>query len=290
MEIRDARIHDAPQLGFDGTGRRLVKELPAKPSVSVVIPMFNEEANIEHAVGYAIAALEAHTDDYEIIIVDDASTDLSPEIVRRIARERPRMRLIQHEFNQKLGASLKSGFAAASKDLVLYMDADLPFDPDVLGRAIRAINVTRADLIAGYRFDRTTEGFKRSMYSSVYNFLIRVLFGISHRDVNFSFKLMRREVLEAVELKAEGSLVDAELLVKARNLGFQIQQLGLDYFPRARGDSTLSSPRVILKIFRELVKLYSDMRHPKRKDVERSSLPVARDQVTGNGQQATGNP
>ena len=236
-----------------------------RPSVSVVIPMFNEEANIEHAIDYAIAALEAHTDDWEIIIVDDASTDHSPEIVRGIAQQHQRIRLIQHDFNQKLGASLKSGFAAASRELVLYMDADLPFDPDVLGRAIRAMNVTRADLIAGYRFDRTTEGLKRSLYSSVYNQMIRLLFGISHRDINFSFKLMRREVLEAVELKSEGSLIDAELVVKARNLGFQIQQLGLDYFPRLRGDSTLSSPAVVMKILRELVRLYPDMRHPRRR-------------------------
>ena len=247
-----------------------------RPSVSLVIPMFNEESNIEHTITYAIEALQAHCDDWEIIIVDDASTDASPEIVGRVARDHPRVRLIRHEFNQKLGASLKSGFAAASRDLVLYMDADLPFDPDVLGRAIRAMNVTRADLIAGYRFDRTTEGFKRSMYSSVYNQMIRLLFGISHRDINFSFKLMRREVLEAVELKSEGSLIDAELVVKARNLGFQIQQLGMDYFPRVRGDSTLSSPKVIVKIFRELVRLYPDMRHPRRRpDV--SSRASARD-------------
>src|SRR5688572_28082655 len=236
-----------------------------KPSISLVIPMFNEEANIQHAIEYATDALSQHATDYEIVIVDDASTDQSPELVRRATEGNPRIRLIQHDFNQKLGASLKSGFAAASRELVLYMDADLPFDPDVLGRAIRAMNVTRADLIAGYRFDRTTEGLKRSLYSSVYNQMIRLLFGISHRDINFSFKLMRREVLQAVELKSEGSLIDAELVVKARNLGFQIQQLGLDYFPRLRGDSTLSSPAVVVKILKELVRLYPDMRHPRRR-------------------------
>ena len=76
-----------------------------------------------------------------------------------------------------------------------------------------------------------------------------MLFGWPHRDINFSFKLMKREVLEAVELKSEGSLIDAELIVKAKNRGFAIQQIGLDYFPRIRGESHLSSPRVILKIF-----------------------------------------
>lgn len=230
------------------------------PSVSLVIPMFNEALNIEHAMTAAVEACTKYTDDYEIIIVDDASTDQSPFLVACRAAENPCIRMIRHERNRKLGGSLKTGFAAASKDLVLYMDADLPFDPDALGRAMRAMAVTGADLIAGYRLDRTLEGPRRTLYSYLYNGLIGVLFGWPHRDINFSFKLMKREVLDAVELKSEGSLIDAELIVKAKNRGFSIQQIGLDYFPRIRGESHLSSPRVILKIFAELWKLYPEMR------------------------------
>jgi hypothetical protein len=112
---------------------------------------------------------------------------------------------------------------------------------------------------------------KRTLYSYLYNGLIGVLFGWPHRDINFSFKLMRREVLEAVELKSEGSLIDAELIVKAKNRGFTIQQIGLDYFPRIRGESHLSSPRVIFKIFRELIKLYPEMRERvSHEDVQRA--------------------
>jgi glycosyltransferase involved in cell wall biosynthesis len=242
-----------------------------RPSVSLVIPMFNEEENIAHALACATAALERHGGDYEIIVVDDASTDRSAEIVAREAAAEPRIHMVRHEVNRKLGASVKTGFAAARKDLVLYMDADLPFDPEAIGPAIQAMKVTRADLIAGYRLDRTTEGFRRTVYSYLYNTLIGILFGWPHRDINFSFKLMRHEVLEAVELKAEGSLIDAELIVKAKNLGFTIQQLGLDYFPRTRGRSTLSSPAVILKILRELVALYPEMRHPRRRDQPESA-------------------
>lgn len=222
--------------------------------------MFNEESNIEHAIRYAAEALAIHSTEYEIIIVDDASTDQSPELVRRAVASNPRVRLISHDFNQKLGASLRTGFAAAKHELLLYMDADLPFDPDVLGRAIRAMHVTRADVIAGYRFDRTTEGFRRALYTIAYNWLIRLLFRISIRDVNFSFKLMRREVLRTIDLRSEGSLIDAEILVKARNRGFIIQQIGLDYFPRVYGTSHLSSLGVITKILREMASLYTDMR------------------------------
>jgi len=231
-----------------------------KPTVSFVIPMYNEELNIDHAIDAAVEALEKYAADYEIVIVDDASTDSSPALVAGRAVSNQRIRMLRHPQNRKLGGSLKTGFAAATKELVLYMDADLPFDPEVLGRAIRAMYVTGADVIAGYRLDRTMEGLRRTIYSYVYNAIIGILFGWPHRDINFSFKLLRREVLGAIELKSEGSLIDAELIVKAKNRGFTIQQIGLDYFPRVRGTSHLSSPSVIVKIFRELWQLYPEMR------------------------------
>jgi glycosyltransferase involved in cell wall biosynthesis len=231
-----------------------------KPSVSLVIPMYNEELNIEHAVASARESLEKYASDHEIIIVDDASTDASPRIVARLAAEDPHVRVLQHEKNRKLGGTLRTGFGAATKALVFYMDADIPFDPDVLGRAVRAMELTGADMIAAYRHDRTMEGFKRGVYTLVYNWLIGLLFGWPHRDINFSFKLMKREVLDAIELRSEGSLIDAELVVKAKNRGFTIQQIGIDYFPRTRGASHLGSFGVVLKILRELVVLFPEMR------------------------------
>ena len=231
-----------------------------RPSVSLVIPMYNEELNIEHAVASSRESLEKYAGDYEIIIVDDASTDASPRIVARLASEDARVRVFHHPKNRKLGATLRTGFAAATKELVFYMDADIPFDPDVLGRAIRAMELTDADMIAAYRHDRTMEGFKRGLYTLVYNWLIGVLFGWPHRDINFSFKLMKRRILEVVELKSEGSLIDAELVVKAKNHGFSIQQIGIDYFPRSRGVSHLGSFSVVLKILRELITLFPEMR------------------------------
>jgi len=241
--------------------------------------MYDEEETIEHALAVAVDALERHAHDWELIVVDDASRDRSPAMVLAAAAREPRIRLLQHAQNRKLGGTLRTGFAACRKDLVLYMDADLPFDPDVIGRAVRALHVSRADLIAGYRLDRKTEGFRRTVYSYFYNGLIGLLFGWPHRDINFSFKLIRREVLEAIELRSEGSLIDAELIVKAKNLGFVIQQLGLDYFPRSRGKSTLSSPKVIFKIFAELWRLFPEMRRPSRRVAAAPPAPAAADEV-----------
>lgn len=247
-----------------------------QPSVSLVIPMYNEELNIEHAVASARRSLETHAGDWEIIIVDDASTDSSARIVQRLATEDPHIRALYHEKNRKLGGTLRTGFAAATKELVFYMDADIPFDPDVLGRAIRAMELTDADMIAAYRHDRTMEGFKRGVYTLVYNGLIGVLFGWPHRDINFSFKLMKRSVLQAIELKSEGSLIDAELVVKAKNRGFTIQQIGIDYFPRTRGESHLGSFSVVLKILRELVRLYPEMRRRHRNVIASTSMETGR--------------
>jgi glycosyltransferase involved in cell wall biosynthesis len=231
-----------------------------RPTVSLVIPMYNEELNIEHAVAAARESLEKYAGAWEIIIVDDASTDSCPLIVGRLAAAEPRIVALRHATNRKLGGTLRTGFAAATKELVFYMDADVPFDPDVLGRAIRAMELTGADMIAAYRHDRTMEGLKRAVYTLAYNSLIGILFGWPHRDINFSFKLMKRSVLQAIELKSEGSLIDAELVVKAKNRGFTIQQIGIDYFPRTRGQSHLGSFSVVLKILRELIRLYPEMR------------------------------
>ena len=245
-----------------------------KPTVSLVIPMYNEELNIEHAVAAARESLEKYASGHEIIIVDDASTDASPRIVARIASEDAHVRVLRHEKNRKLGGTLRTGFGAATKDLVFYMDSDIPFDPDVLGRAIRAMELTGADMIAAYRHDRTMEGFKRGVYTLVYNWLIGILFGWPHRDINFSFKLMKREVLDAIELRSEGSLIDAELVVKAKNRGFTIQQIGIDYFPRTRGTSHLGSFGVVLKILRELITLYPDMRRKPKAQVDDERDPA----------------
>lgn len=238
--------------------------LPEKPTVSCVLPMFNEQENIGHALDFTVQALDRFASDYEIIVVDDASTDDSADIVRRAAVANPKIRLLRHERNRKLGATVRTGVYAATKDVILYMDADLPVDPENLGRAIRAMRVTRADVIAVYRFDRVPEGFRRSLYSRTYNALMGLLFGWPFRDINFAFKLFRREILAAFEIRSEGSLVDAELIVKAKNSGFVVQQIGVDYFPRAYGQSHLSSIGVILRIFRELITLYPDMRRPTR--------------------------
>ena len=236
--------------------------MPSCPSVSLVFPAWNEEEYVERAVARSLAMLSRITTDFEIVIVDDASTDRTWEILQRLSRRYPQVRVLRHEVNQKLGGALRTLFGAATKDVVVYSDIDLPFYLDEVARAIRLMQYLEADLIAGFRFDRTSEGLRRIAYSFGYNLLIRTLFGVRVKDINFSFKVIRRRVLASLELKSRGSLIDAELVVKAIRRGFRVAQIGVDYFARTRGVSTLSSPAVINKIVLELFALYSDIRSP----------------------------
>lgn len=158
---------------------------------------------------------------------------------------------------------MKSGFEAATGDLVLYTDADLPFDMHDVHKAIRLLRYYDADVVSAYRFDRTGEGWVRTVYSSLYNGLVRVLFGVRFRDINFAFKLCRTSIFDKVTLRSEGSFIDAELIVKAKRHGFEVIQFGVDYFPRTRGVSTLSSPAVIAKILREAFSLRREIRRIK---------------------------
>jgi glycosyltransferase involved in cell wall biosynthesis len=230
------------------------------PSVSVVFPMYNEEDYVERAVAAARAALEDLRADFEIVIVNDASTDRTGEKADALAREDSRVRVAHNERNRTLGGTLRRGYALATKDLVLYSDADLPFDFRELGRAIHLLEYQQADVLAAYRFDRTSEGLQRTFYTLAYSALVRTLFRLRLRDINFSFKLFRRSLLERIELKSEGSFIDAEFLLRARGAGATIVQMGVDYFPRVRGVSNLASPAVIAGILREMARLWRELR------------------------------
>jgi len=230
------------------------------PSLSVVIPMYNEEAYVERSLAAARAALEQMGCPWEIVVVDDASTDGTGALADRLSAADARVRVIHNPVNRRLGGTLRAGYAAATKDLIFYTDADLPVDLGELPRAVRLLEYQQADLLAGYRFDRTSEGMHRALYTIGYHVLIRLLFGLRIRDVNFAFKLFRRSLLRRIELKSEGSFIDAELLLRARKAGAVMIQLGLDYFPRTRGPSKLSSLGVIAAIVREMAGQWRELR------------------------------
>jgi glycosyltransferase involved in cell wall biosynthesis len=232
--------------------------------LSIFFPMWNEEAYLHRALDAAREACAVLIDqgeigDYELLIVDDASTDATGRLADEEAARDPRVRVVHHPKNRKLGGSLKTGFSEVRGDLILYTDADLPWDMDELIRACRVMRHYEADIVSAYRLDRTGEGYVRTVYSFFYNTMVRLLFGVRMRDINFAFKLCRRHIFDQVKLESEGSFIDAELTIRAMKYGFHVVQFGVDYFPRTRGVSTLSSPTVIVTILKEMFALRRDL-------------------------------
>ncbi len=237
---------------------------PEFAKLSIFFPMWNEQEYIGRAIAAgrdACTELIANGEigDYELIIVDDASTDDTPKLADELAASDAHVRVVHHPVNRKLGGSIKTGFAAATGDLVLYTDADLPFDFAELNKAMRLMRLYESDIISAYRHDRTEEGSSRAIYTFFYNLLIRIMFGVKMRDINFAFKLCKRRIFDHIELHSEGSFIDAELVIRAKKLGYTVTQFGVDYFPRTRGVSTLSSPAIIIKILREMRELRREL-------------------------------
>ena len=219
--------------------------------ISVVFPMFNEKDNIRKSIEVCENVLKDVAGDYEIIIVDDASTDGSGRIADELAAKLPHIRVAHHQVNRKLGGTLRTGFGLAEKELILYSDIDMPFDFREIKKALDIMHRGKADLVAVYRLNRAAEGTRRYIYSVLYNWFIELVFGLKIRDINFSFKLIKKSLLDKLDLYSEGSFIDAELLVMAKQKEAKILQFGTTYYPRTRGISRLSGLGVIIKILQE---------------------------------------
>jgi glycosyltransferase involved in cell wall biosynthesis len=218
-------------------------------SLSIIYPMYNERENIPTAVSEALRVGYRIAPKLEIVIVDDASTDGCGEIADQLALDHPEVKVVHHPINRKLGGALKTGFAAATTEWVLYIDSDLPIRMD---DALNAVPLTEEnDVIIGWRKSRA-ESRRRTVMSWIYNWIIRRFFRLHVRDVNFAFKLVRRELLDQILLTSEGSFIDAELLLEMKRIGAQISEIGMDYYPRVAGVSTLASNRVVFVILCEM--------------------------------------
>jgi glycosyltransferase involved in cell wall biosynthesis len=229
------------------------------PSLSVFFPCHNEEGNVERVVRAALAVAPTVADDCEVIVVDDGSRDRTAEIAAELAAADPRVHLVRHPTNRGYGGALKSGFAAATKEWVFFSDGDGQFDLAELPRLVALVADGRCDLALGYRLKRA-DPFIRSVNARLYRGLVRMLFGLKVRDIDCAFKLIRRSVLEKTTLEAEGALISAELLIKARKAGFRMRETGVHHLPRRAGQQSGASLGVVLRTFREIVRLWRQLR------------------------------
>ena len=221
--------------------------------ISLVIPCHNEAENLQPVIGEALQALERITNDFEIVIVDDGSTDLTPEIVKQLMKYEPRIKLQSHPKNLGYGSALRSGFEMAEKDYIFFTDADRQFKISEISELIPHLD--QSPMVIGYRENRQ-DPLHRRIYGRLFSFLIRLGFGIQARDVNCAFKIFDRKILEGEKLISPGALINAELLSLAKAKGIEPIQVPVSHFPRKTGRPSGGSVRVILRAVRESVRLY----------------------------------
>lgn len=194
-------------------------------------------------------------DSVEIVTVDDGSTDGTGALLDECGSWCSNLHVTHHESNQGLGGALRTGFRACTSDWIFYTDSDLPVDPLVSEHALRAAHLHDADIVACYRLDRTGEGRRRAVLSAAYNVAVRAVTRLPVRDVNFAAKLVRRNAV-VDHLPVSNSLFfDAEMLARSVRAGATVQQIGVDYFPRSAGTSTLSSAKSIRDTAADLVRI-----------------------------------
>ena len=236
-----------------------VHRLPG--SLSLVLPAHNEEDNIRVVVEQALQVLPHYTDTFEIIPVNDGSTDATATILQQLAAEDDRVRPVSYKTNKGYGGALKSGFETTRYDYVMFMDADRQFD--IADLASLAPFVGRYDIVAGFRMERSDPLIRR-VNAEVFNIAVRILFGVHLRDLDCAFKIFRGDQLRSLDLISNGALINCEMQAKLRRQGATLQQVGVKHYPRVAGSSTGGNLKVILRAMRDILILWSKMReyHP----------------------------
>ncbi len=224
-------------------------------SLSIFFPAYNEEANIRETVEKTIRVVgeSPWVSDYEIIIVNDGSSDRTRQTAEQLAQAHPNVRLINHDTNKGYGAALLSGMQAATKEYVFFTDADLQFD--ILELQNLLVHVPDYEVVIGYRAPRR-DPLMRLLNAKVWNALNRALFGLRVTDIDCAFKLFKRKLIERLPLRSRGAMISAELLIRLKRSAVRIKEIPVTHLPRKSGSPTGAKPSVIIKALREMVSLY----------------------------------
>ncbi len=226
------------------------------PSISAVVPAFNEAGNIAPLVRELNLVLGDNCPEYEVIVVDDGSSDQTGSILKKLQGEIRALRVITHERNQGYGKSLRDGFDAATMDFIFYTDGDNQFEISELTGFAPLLG--DADAVLGYRIKRA-EGAFRHFTSRSYNTLIFVLFGLRVRDIDCSFKLFPTSYIPRLELKSDKFFIDTELIIKMKNAGVSFAELGVTHKKRHYGRTTVSPIHVFTTLY-ELAANWPELR------------------------------
>ncbi len=223
-------------------------------SVSAFFPCYNDSQTIAKLVHTVEATLKQITDDYEIIVVNDCSTDDSAEVLAQLQTEVARLRVVQHEKNRGYGGALVSGFMSATKDYVFYTDGDGQYDPAELNLLAREM-VPGVDVVNGWKISRQ-DPFYRQIIGSLYQHVTRRMFSFPIRDVDCDFRLLRRSVFDYIELESHDGAICIELVRKLKDSKCRMVEVPVHHYARAYGTSQFFKPRRIARALRGVATWY----------------------------------
>jgi glycosyltransferase involved in cell wall biosynthesis len=247
-----------------------------KPAgLSVFFPAYNDSGTIASMVIRAVQSASALTPDYEVIVVNDGSHDATPQIIDELARTYPSVRVIHHPTNRGYGGALQTGFRSATKDLVFYTDGDAQYDPAELAVLWQAMTPD-ADLVNGYKISRS-DPLHRIIIGRFYHHLVSLMFGLTVRDVDCDFRLMRRSIFDRVILTKTSGVICLEMMKKIEDAGFRIVEVPVHHYHRAFGKSQFFNFRRIGKTAVDVLRLWYALviRHEHDRSGLRAEAPSA---------------
>jgi glycosyltransferase involved in cell wall biosynthesis len=232
--------------------------------ISVTLPALNEAENIEELSKEIIQYFESNHMLYEIIIINDGSSDETGKVADALASKHENISTIHHLQNKGYGKSLKDGFQASKYEHLFFTDSDRQFKINCLDKFLPFMEEGRADMVIGYRVDRK-DNFLRKFLACCFNRIVRTIFSLDYKDIDCAFKLFKRGSFECLEVKSDDFLFNTELLAKSHFKKLRIIQLGVEHYPRHRGKSTISFKFIPLTL-KKLFSLHREIQDFKRKE------------------------
>ena len=226
--------------------------------LSVFLPAFNEEENIKKTTLNVKNVLKEISESWEIIVVDDGSTDNTSELVKDLSKKDKRIRLVRHSKNKGYGGALKTGFKSAKYPWVVFLDSDGQFDFSEVKKFIEKSK--GVDLVLGYRLKRS-DSLSRKLFTWGWNLFPKIILGLKARDYSCGFKMIRKKVFDDIQpLVGEEKVTQIEMLVKAQRKGYKFAEVGVSHYPRMGGKATGANIKVVIKSMRDLLSLWKKLR------------------------------
>ena len=224
-------------------------------SLSVFFPAYNDAPSLPALIKKTFTVLDRHVEDYEVVIVNDGSYDNTAQVLEDLQQEcGPRLRVITHAKNRGYGGALRSGFQAAQKEWVFYTDGDGQYDVGELPGLLAKVS-PNIGLVNGFKLERR-DPRHRIWIGSLYNSLARALFRIRIRDIDCDYRLIRRDLVNDLELASTSGTICVELVRKLELSGCGVVEVGVHHYPRLHGRSQFFRVRSLLTTFSQLVQLY----------------------------------